>query len=394
MPFHASRRYLKKHDPDVMARELAPVIYDDRLHAYYRRTSMRRLFVLATVNKECCAHLNEFSRRLVTMNVPGDSTDLLATLPWELLYPLIKNLPLDARVRLSQTSRRNYALSSAVLYYAVDDILKTHFGLDYAGVRMMQSRTGCMITGSLLPAVFHAGSPFIPNDLDFCTPFNKGWYVCQYLQHSASYILDEDESPNAPYSDLPGLNKIFTLRCGSQKINVLESRTSSARDPVFGFHSSPVMATLCPGKGWLSSPKMSTQNLALVTRYTLPMDTSASARTYKFIHKYLARGFQFVFELADIHACGDDKSCPSTMRSSADGGCANIYLPPSPFGPWTVSHETAWSMGGTGCSNGILSGGLVRAATNSADRNWLAKLRSDIDLFYFLQEEEQKSVSG
>ncbi|KAJ7019052.1 hypothetical protein C8F04DRAFT_1198141 [Mycena alexandri] len=92
------------------------------------------------------------------------------------------------------------------------------------------------------------------------------------------------------------------------------------------------------------------------------------------IKQYRTRGFNILLdEYDEPHDCGIDFSCPATLRISDDAGCSF-----SAFPTWSYSNEavmpppTVWSMGGTGCPQGILSRGNVRlwAASYSSTKRW------------------------
>ncbi|KAJ6490172.1 hypothetical protein DFH09DRAFT_1338803 [Mycena vulgaris] len=350
---------LPRVDPYLMALHLSKFIYDNVLHSFYQTLPPNEFLTLAIISDMCCTHFDAFAGRCFKVRVPGHPTDLLAKLPWELLYPLMRDMAVVDRIRLSQTSRRNHELCRAILHYSVSDVM-AGFGLRYTGVRLMQTCTGCVVSGSLLPAVLHNGTPFTVNDIDFYCPVGQGWRTVAYLRNTGGYT---DEAVPHDYSAIPGLGRIWCLGLCSHKINVIESKSACARDAVLHHHSTPVMGSLCAYKGWMAYPQLSAARLALATKHTMRVDRTPESLDClrQIVHKYMDRGFRFVFDYARQHDCGVHPSCPVTLRTTVDSGCLNMYLPTSPFTAPIASHESSWTMRGSGCRHGGVTHTLTPA---------------------------------
>ncbi|KAJ6482243.1 hypothetical protein DFH09DRAFT_1300998 [Mycena vulgaris] len=370
---------LPLEDPYVMSDALQNFAYNDVLHAYYASLPFDLFFLLGVINIRCCKHLNIFASKIYKVH---GVADLLASLPWELLFPILRDMAFRDRVRLSQTSKRNYALCSAILHFTLGDTL-TRFNLDYPGFRLMQTVTGAHLSGSIAPSLMHNGDLFRPEDIDIYAPVNEGWRVAQYVCNSGGYTID----PTLPtYASLPGVGRLWSLRSGKSKIHIIESHTASARDSALHHHSSPVMATICAIKGWLAYPVLSTAGLALATRHSLivPPVPDGPSRVQDIVHKYMRRGFTYVFEYPHPHVCGEHLSCPTTVRNSVDRGCLNLFLPPSPFGAVAPGHESSWTLRGNGCRQGGVAYAATPAilpASNYEDTRWVRLLEDCANSF-------------
>ncbi|KAJ7126125.1 hypothetical protein C8R44DRAFT_874498 [Mycena epipterygia] len=298
-------------DPYELAGSLSALPYDEALHKYMQRIPLRKRFMLAVVDEACCGHLDKLADRLTSLTIPADHNDLLARLPAELTFPVLHKMAFITLIRLSQTSKRNRALCAVVFHDRISTIIE-RFGLQYPGVRLMQTATETVLSGSIIPAVFHNGESLEPSDLDFYARYDRGWMVMEYLCHSGGYSID---NINYDYRSIPGLHRIWTLRRDELKLNVIESWTTSARDAVMQHHSTPVMGTLCASKGWLAYPRLSSASKALLTERSLRIEdtTESRSRARNVIHKYIARGFTFNSVHDAPHTCGVDLSCPATL---------------------------------------------------------------------------------
>ncbi|KAJ6458612.1 hypothetical protein DFH09DRAFT_895420, partial [Mycena vulgaris] len=154
----------------------------------------------------------------------------------------------------------------------------------------MQTITGAVISGSLLPSILHNGSArFEVNDIDFYAPSRQAWRVVLYLSHSGGFTTGDI---GYEYAHLQGVGRIWAMYRGTLKINVIESLSASARDSVVHHHSTPVIGTLCSDKAWLAYPTLSNKSQALATKYSLIADSKPTRRrAWDVVRKYTKRGF-------------------------------------------------------------------------------------------------------
>ncbi|KAJ7158198.1 hypothetical protein C8R43DRAFT_882488, partial [Mycena crocata] len=229
-------------------------------------------------------------------------------------------------------------------------------------VRLMQTASGCIVSGSAVTALLNNCRSFKPNDLDFYTPFGSGTDVVCYILLSGKYL--EVDLKNAlpgvgEYNFAAGIGRVWTLRLrhSTITINVIESLTLNPFDAVCHFHSTCVFGAWTASGIWHGYPLLTLQGRSLTTPMQLPLgnDLRTHQHIWNILRKYRHRGFSFVLgELEEDHVCGEHYSCPATTRTTDDPGCLWI-----PFPPWLYDdesppvYETSWSLGGTGCRSGL-----------------------------------------
>ncbi|KAJ6494908.1 hypothetical protein C8R47DRAFT_1213567 [Mycena vitilis] len=133
---------------------------------------------------------------------------------------------------------------------------------------------------------------------------------------------------------------------------------------------------------WHAYPDITEDGIAITTPWKFPLQESASTirRAWKALHKYMARGMTIALnELPMQHVCGVDLNCPTTLRLVGDKGCSFNAFPDWPYNADVEEVPlTCWTLGGTGCAQGILATGrgtpIVATANRHSEWNLLMKL--------------------
>ncbi|KAK7013978.1 hypothetical protein R3P38DRAFT_2788230 [Favolaschia claudopus] len=128
--------------------------------------------------------------------------------------------------------------------------------------------------------------------------------------------------------------------------------------------------------------------LVITTPAAYPIESGFARRfsVWSAFRKYVEAGFRVhLNEYPRPHICGEDVNCPATLRSSDDAGCRFFAFPEWRYtGESGLPDPTCWTMGGSGCSKGILRrDGAPVNLVMCADRTaWLeaaeAYLSSDV----------------
>jgi hypothetical protein len=282
------------------------------------------------------------------------------------MMEILKHLLLKDRIRFGKTSRLNYYLVSLALQFHITDLLRP-FGLSHGDVRILQSATGTVISGSMLAAIVHL--PFAPNDIDFYCNHRIGTNVVAYLENAGNFAF-VDYSERA-YNDMGGVKGVWTLEGQDNKtINVIETLARNPVRCVLGdFHSSAPRGVIEWSGVHHFEANQAIHGLALLTPKTLQLgdldDLDDHVRNWEILHKYKDRGFRFIFEYDQPHECGVHINCPATVRSTSDSGTLHLTLPgfSIPMHSVQTRNEMVWTPGGSMCSTGTWQG---RRAPQSA----------------------------
>ncbi|KAK6997118.1 hypothetical protein R3P38DRAFT_2564356 [Favolaschia claudopus] len=234
--------------------------------------------------------------------------------------------------------------------------LLAHFKLKFQDIRLLLTATGCAIVGSSVLALARPDLRIVPSDLDVVTACRKGPAIADFFTLAACYVAS---SHPMDYGEVAGIGSVYTLTLGGvRKINIIESLTDNPLDAVVQFNFSCVFAAWQADGIWLAYPELTSQGLAITTRAIYPMPVGFYARfhTWCVLHKYARRGFKICLnDYPRPHKCGVDLNCPATLRSSDDEACCFYAFP-----RWRYTSDsglprpTCWTLGGTGCSSGIL----------------------------------------
>ncbi|KAJ7725054.1 hypothetical protein B0H16DRAFT_1782372 [Mycena metata] len=278
----------------------------------------------------------------------------LSTLPIELALKVTRQLPFADRARFATTSHLGIILAADVLQSAATRIL-LHFQLQFTAIRLLLTATGAAIIGSAVTSLMRIGDFFVPDNLDFVVGDRKGPWVTDYLTMAGYTLFDE----NAEYVNANGIRRVWSMGLHGLKINVLESLSNNPLDVVTFSNMSCVYGAWLADGIWHGYPQLTTRGITVTTPRSFPVGQGIAnhRRVWDIVHKYLDRGFTFrLNEYDEHHRCGTNFNCPATLRTSDDAGCSY-----SPFPHWSLSGDyvphrvVCWSMGGTGCSKGILN---------------------------------------
>ncbi|KAJ6537126.1 hypothetical protein B0H19DRAFT_1270785 [Mycena capillaripes] len=247
---------------------------------------------------------------------------------------------------------------SVLLQWGITNILE-HFDLRYGDIKLLQAATGMLISGSVITSLLH--NPFTPNDLDFFCGGGLAHEIVEYLKVVGNFTLTTQSEFG--YEDVFGVRSVIYLwNPAGRKINIIESYSDYPFDVVLNFHSAPPKGVIAYDRISHFEVNRLRQGLALITPSTLHLDAgdlSSHIRCWAVLHKYIARGFRFVFEYDQPHVCGEHIDCPATIRNTRDDGCLHVYLPFVPIPHFTPPPMPviAGSLTGSKCNAGRLADG-------------------------------------
>ncbi|KAK7001758.1 hypothetical protein R3P38DRAFT_3216045 [Favolaschia claudopus] len=324
----------------------------------------------ATLYEAVLAHLNlcaeRRERRELTKAEESEADDLAT------------DLPLRERMALHSSDsplfRRSLKMAAAGLLGI--------FGLDFEMVQLLLLAVSVVITGSAVTSLVHGGPDFLPNDLDFFAALGEGYIVVEWMR-LAGYTVDREARC---YGTTNRIRIIWwmTKPSSALKINIIECTSHNPLDAITTFHSTAVMNAWTGTGIWIAYPALTLSNVTMTSPFLLPLENVGLREhqtAWKVLHKYGSRGFQFQFGEYNVpHICGQDYSCPATLRNTHDAGC--LFLP-FPKGRLEVcyrpSHITRWSLRGAGCAANSPSlpwVGEIVNATSEEDFHWVKKMKS------------------
>ncbi|KAJ7741065.1 hypothetical protein B0H16DRAFT_1728707 [Mycena metata] len=315
------------------------------------------------------------SAQPLAVNADADPA-AITSLPIELGQRILQDLNLASRVQFAHTSVAGACAVAESLRSAATQVLK-QFDLTFNEVRLIQTATGALISGSTIPAVMHPGS-FRPNDLDFYAKHMGGFDVVQFLRRSGKF---KQTKRTPPYDTQSGIGQVFTLRhkVTRKKVHVVESLTEEPLDAVVQFHSSAVIGAWTANEFWHGYARLTADHISMTTLSRMPVTHSFDQQehTRRILRKYVRRGFIFKLnEFDQHHRCGIHPSCPATVRTTNDDGCLSTSFPTWDYSADALQHKICcWTMAGTGCTAGILSnagsvGTVASAATALPLQRW------------------------
>ncbi|KAJ7266040.1 hypothetical protein C8J57DRAFT_1510990 [Mycena rebaudengoi] len=387
-------------DVEVSYRRQADIVftigkstYDDGIKALAATMSCHELYRTSLLNRRAYRNISQYMEELCSRHaiIPAaakksgltmHSDDHFARLPVEVAALIIGDeLALLDRVQFASTSSRNRALVGIIVTREIARILARR-GLRYPMIRLMQTATGTLLSGSIIPLLADSVG-FNIDDIDFYVGLGKGNDVQRFLLMAADYTLS---IASEDYDDMEGINHVWALKQvdGRAKLNVVEAVSPNPLDAVLCFHCTAVMGAVEANGYWAAYPKLLQDHKALTTRVQMPIcDTLDSHQhVWTVVRKYTDRGFTFIPEYDAPHICGQDKNCPGTWRISTDGGCTTIHLPSLPFVSVAPAHTSAWTLGGTVCANNpsnTLSNIRAVLATEDANDGAVSEDESDDD---------------
>ncbi|KAJ7216227.1 hypothetical protein C8J57DRAFT_1538043 [Mycena rebaudengoi] len=265
-----------------------------------------------------------------TVSEPWHEPDDLSLFPTVVLARIIAHLGIYDTFSFGKALKRCKALVAASLQFAATAMLQ-EFQLDFADMQLLNTANNTLISGSAVIALAEPTPTFFPNNIDFYCKAGTADETVDYLHRVSTFTVHLTQ--RAEYDTIDSIQQVVWLENPrGMRINVMESWTNSALDPVLAFHST--LRAVWSGKSlWFAHPSLVDCRLALATPLTLliALTVKDQYRVWNIIHKYLDRGFQWVFEYEKPHTCGEHHSCPLTLRCTADAGCLVIPFPPSPL---------------------------------------------------------------
>ncbi|KAJ7490217.1 hypothetical protein B0H11DRAFT_1912227 [Mycena galericulata] len=225
-------------------------------------------------------------RDLIGCSMESRAGTTFAMLPSDVGLQIIRDLVLVDRLSVARVSRSCALLVADALQVAAS-VQLARFKLRFDYMRLMQAATGAVFAGSILTALAHSGSPFVPGDVDIVTGYGRGFDVMCFLAYMDYAVVEKSDS----YKYTAGIGKIWTMRHkhADLKVNILESLTHNPLDAVCHFHSTCVFGRA------ITTP----------SRLLVDAGVDSQTRVWLILHKYMRRGF--VYSLDDYeapHVCG------------------------------------------------------------------------------------------
>ncbi|KAK7027570.1 hypothetical protein R3P38DRAFT_2776488 [Favolaschia claudopus] len=336
--------------------------------------TMQRLFFTSTQSAELFKVVSSFlqsTRRHGKQDTDLDSVAVATSfsdLPPELGLRVVDHLPYADRCRFAQTSNYAAALAAETLQSAAAKLLAS-FSLLYEDVKMMQTATGAAFYGLAVDALLRTTEDCLEvTRLELVVPKACGAVVARFLALASQYTIASDDSED----NVAVLNvcAVWILTSVSRKIIVLECDTSNpldviARSPITSLYNAWTANEL-----WIGYANLTASGVAYATSLNFPLlsPPSAHRKMWRVMRQCMQAGH--VLSLRGYtcpHICGVDVSCPATLRTSCDAGCAISRFPVWRYSSESVaSAPVCWSMGGGGCAQGHLANG-VRTRRLSSD---------------------------
>ncbi|KAK7013977.1 hypothetical protein R3P38DRAFT_3206558 [Favolaschia claudopus] len=301
-------------------------------------------------------------------NATGDVLQGFSDLPPELGLRVVGHLPYADRCRFAQTSNYAAALAAETLQSAAAKLLAS-FSLLYEDVKMMQTATGAAFYGLAVDALLRTTEDCLEvTRLELVVPKACGAVVARFLALASQYTIASDDSED----NVAVLNvcAVWILTSVSRKIIVLECDTSNpldviARSPITSLYSAWTANEL-----WIGYANLTASGVAYATSLNFPLlsPPSAHRKMWRVMRQCMQAGHVLSLRGHTCpHICGVDVSCPATLRTSCDAGCAISRFPVWRYSSESVaSAPVCWSMGGGGCAQGHLANG-VRTRRLSSD---------------------------
>ncbi|KAK7012732.1 hypothetical protein R3P38DRAFT_3209591 [Favolaschia claudopus] len=268
--------------------------------------------------------------------------------------------------------------------------LLARFKLRFRDVRLLLTAARCAIVGPSIISLARPDLAMSPSELDIVTGRGKAPAVADFFILAACYrvVKVPDDSD---YDEVEGIGfgPVWSLALGDNlKINIIESITDEPLDAVVRFHFTCVVAAWHADGIWLAYPELLKEALVITTPAAYPIESGFARRfsVWSAFRKYVEAGFRVhLNEYPRPHICGEDVNCPATLWSSDDAGCRFFAFPEWRYtGESGLPDPTCWTMGGSGCSKGILrrDGAPVNLVVCADRTAWLeaaeAYLSSDV----------------
>ncbi|KAI9067023.1 hypothetical protein FKP32DRAFT_1601418 [Trametes sanguinea] len=177
--------------------------------------------------------------------------------------------------------------------------------------------TCSVISGSIALHVLDIdrASTWTPTDLDIYTPNYSAIQIISYLCKIEGYnIVDHPDHYSFPAG---GYDCIFHLRRGNSHIDVIQSNTRSALQPIPYFWATHVMNYLTSDSFCIAYPDLTLDGKSLLNPIHLIDRLHPSTTVIHNIHKYSERGYTFrtrptAWANDTTAPCNDPAACPRT----------------------------------------------------------------------------------
>ncbi|KAK7020013.1 hypothetical protein R3P38DRAFT_3198558 [Favolaschia claudopus] len=341
------------------------VLWSETVHNYLRQMDYNQLFSTSLRSRMAAKNVSRFMVKTVDEHFADQIPELEERVAKHRTNPNCERTHdgfVSVLQRLMQFTGRELGsedvyLRASLLQYMTSHLL-SKFGLHYGDVKLMQAATNTFISGSFVAALIHRS--FSPNDLDLFCGRDKTRCIVRYFEHLDLTVLSADLHE---YSSLPGIRQVTRVNSpGGGVINIIEAHSDSAINLILNFHSAPTRGLLSWDKFSHFEVHRARNGFALITPTSLALDLDSlesQIEVWHILHKYMRRGFTFIFEYNVPHECGKHIDCAATPRTTVDEGCLHIALPsvdiPNPSA--TVTWISTWSLGPVGmCTTGTVNG--------------------------------------
>ncbi|KAG6836254.1 hypothetical protein H0H93_009778 [Arthromyces matolae] len=238
-------------------------------------------------------------------SVTGD----LDIFPTECIVEILQCLPVGDLVAFAGTCETFRLLVRNHIKSKISLLLK-RFSLDDFFLELLDTFGG-VISGSAALWVINPWT-FNPGDLDIY----MSWHTCDgfvqtLIDHYGMTIVPTP--PTQKYDEPPGqISTIYSLRHGSHKIEIMESRNSSLM-PIFSFHSTVVMNCVTSTSIFCAFPYLTSSYRNLASYAFHPIVEKTISRRQTQLTKYEARGYDGRWDLDDWD---DIRNSPPLMEAN------------------------------------------------------------------------------
>ncbi|KAK7008334.1 hypothetical protein R3P38DRAFT_3211386 [Favolaschia claudopus] len=203
---------------------------------------------------------------------------------------------------------------------------------------MMQTATGAAFYGLAVDALLRTTEDCLEvTRLELVVPKACGAVVARFLALASQYTIASDDS-----EDNVAVLNIIVLECDtSNPLDVI------ARSPITSLYSAWTANEL-----WIGYANLTASGVAYATSLNFPLlsPPSAHRKMWRVMRQCMQAGHVLSLRGHTCpHICGVDVSCPATLRTSCDAGCAISRFPVWRYSSESVaSAPVCWSMGGGG----------------------------------------------
>ncbi|KAJ7018090.1 hypothetical protein C8F04DRAFT_1278198 [Mycena alexandri] len=299
--------------------------YDSHWEAIFKDLDNVSLFRLSLGSPEMFkvvmtyVRLNQPNSSSVDEVRVGGPQDLLSRIPTDILAEIMQYLPLSSRRKLAKASRKFAALGARELQAGVTRLLSA-FGLYHSEVRFMQTATGAILSGRVIP--YLVDYTHAVDSLDFYAPDYSYRWVMTFFE------LATKKKPKYGYQSLlRGVRGSASFLRSDAKdcqnshwIRVLQSQTDSALDCITYLPFSHLFGAVTAYGAWFGYPDTSAEGETFPNRACMDLGTMlADSEVRAVVDEWIDR-YRFSVGSLAWHTCGTDFECPATPRATDDAG--------------------------------------------------------------------------